>query len=55
MAKISAWLITIIGVFLILPVIGVMGLEEINTWLIPLLVLVLGVTKLARNYKWMKI
>lgn len=51
MAKISAWLITIIGILLILPLLGFTELDF--PWLVPVLVLILGLTKLARNYKWM--
>ncbi len=52
MAKLSGWLITIIGIILVLPFLGVMSLEAYG-WLVPVLVLILGVTKLARNYNWM--
>jgi len=51
MAKITAWLVTLIGVLLVLPLIGVDQLAGVNDWLIPIAVLVIGVTKLMRNYK----
>ena len=55
MAKITAWLVTLLGVLLILPLIGVDQLGTISegylAWLIALAVLVIGVTKLMRNYK----
>ena len=51
MAKLTAWVVTIIGVLLILPLIGVTVLASVNDWLIALGVLVIGVGKLLRNYK----
>ena len=54
MAKITAWIVTLIGILLILRLIP--GLEETFTqtwvaWVIALAVLGIGVTKLIRNYK----
>ncbi len=51
MAKLTAWLVTLIGVLLCLPLVGVTQLEAVNNWLIPLAVLVIGIGKLYRNYK----
>ncbi len=52
MAKLTAWLVTLIGVLLILPLIGITVIpENINMWLIALAVLVVGIGKLVRNYK----
>jgi len=51
MAKLTAWLVTIIGVLLVLPLLGVVALNSLATWLIPLSVLVIGLGKLMRNYK----
>ena len=51
MAKITAWLVTLLGVILILPLIGVTQLGAASDWIIALAVLVIGVTKLMRNYK----
>jgi len=53
MAKLTAWLVTIIGVLLLIdkPVLGLIDLTAINAWLIPLAVLVIGIGKLTRNYK----
>jgi len=50
MAKLTAWLVTIIGVLLILPLIGVIQLDVVSKWIIPLAVLVIGIGKLIRNY-----
>jgi len=50
MAKLTAWLVTIIGVLLILPLIGVTQLDVVSKWIIPLAVLVIGIGKLIRNY-----
>lgn len=54
MAKLTAWLVTIIGILLVLPLLGVTALEGINAWLIPIAVLVIGLGKLARNYQMIK-
>ena len=51
MAKLTAWLVTIIGVLLVLPLLGVNQLNAVSTWLIPLAVLVIGLGKLMRNYQ----
>ena len=50
MAKLTAWLVTIIGILLILPLIGVAQLEAYNDWLIAVGVLIIGIGKLVRNY-----
>lgn len=50
MAKLTAWLVTIVGVLLVLPLIGVSQLAAYNDWLIAVAVLVIGVSKLIRNY-----
>lgn len=51
MAKLTAWIVTIIGVLLVLPLIGVNQLAgQVTNWLIALGVLVIGVGKLMRNY-----
>ena len=55
MAKLTAWLVTVIGVLLILPLIGITQLgtssEGILAWLIAIAVLAIGIGKLIRNYK----
>jgi hypothetical protein len=50
MAKLTAWLVTVIGVLLLLPLIGVTALASMNEWLIAIAVLVIGIGKLVRNY-----
>lgn len=54
MAKLTAWLVTLVGVLLVLPLIGVTQLgtvtEGLLAWLIALAVLVVGIGKLMRNY-----
>jgi len=51
MAKLTAWLVTIIGVLLVLVQLDVLGtLTAYNGWIIALAVLVIGVGKLMRNY-----
>jgi hypothetical protein len=51
MAKLTAWLVTLIGVLMVLPLLGVTALATLSTWLVPLSVLVIGIGKLMRNYK----
>ncbi|MBU3906977.1 MAG: hypothetical protein KKA64_01870 [Nanoarchaeota archaeon] len=56
MAKLTAWLVTIIGVLLLLPLLGVLQLGTIGSggtldWLVAAGVLVIGIGKLMRNYK----
>ncbi len=54
MAKLTAWLVTLIGVLMVLPLLKVTALNNIAAWLIPVAVLVIGLGKLARNYKLFK-
>jgi hypothetical protein len=55
MAKLTAWLVTLIGLLLVLGLIP--GLEVLSMtqlwvqWVIALAVLVVGIGKLVRNYK----
>jgi len=51
MAKLTAWLVTIIGILLVLPLLGVTAIDGIGEWLIPIAVLIIGLGKLSRNYK----
>ena len=51
MAKLTAWLVTIIGAWLVLAELGVLGtLVTYQGWIIALAVLVIGISKLMRNY-----
>ena len=50
MAKLTAWLVTLVGILLVLPLLGVTALDTIAEWVIPLSVLVIGIAKLMRNY-----
>jgi hypothetical protein len=52
MAKLTAWLVTLIGVLMVLALVPSLAvtLVGINKWLIPVAVLVIGIGKLARNY-----
>jgi len=55
MAKLTAVLVTLLGVLLLLPLLGVTQLgtptDGVLAWLIALAVLVIGVGKLLRNFK----
>ena len=53
MAKLTAWLVTLIGVLLVLPLLGVSAVSYSEVWVqwvIALVALVIGVSKLMRNY-----
>ena len=53
MAKLTAWLVTIIGVLLVLAAPGVAVINLSDTWVawvVALAVLVVGIGKLMRNY-----
>ena len=50
MAKLTAWLLTLIGVLLLLPLINVDIGASLSAWLVGLSFLIIGVTKLQRNY-----
>jgi hypothetical protein len=50
MSKTRAWLLTLIGVLLILPLIRVNIGPLLTNWLIALAVLVVAILELVRNY-----
>ena len=51
MAKLTAWVVTIIGLLLLLNVVDILpAITAYNGWLIAIGVLVIGIGKLARNY-----
>jgi len=50
MAKLTAWLVTLVGVVLVLGALDVSLGSFLDRWLIPLSVLVVGIGKLMRNY-----
>ncbi|MDD5133361.1 MAG: hypothetical protein PHD81_01425 [Candidatus Nanoarchaeia archaeon] len=56
MAKLTAWLVTILGLWLVLAQLGVIPASLLNLqgWIVALVVLVIGIGKLVRNYKLMK-
>ncbi len=49
MAKLTAWLVTIIGIILVLPALGLYTVPYQNL-IVALAVLVVGIGKLMRNY-----
>ena len=52
MAKITAIIVTIIGILLILKELAVLSVvTDYNGWLIAIGVLVIGIAKLIRNFK----
>jgi len=53
MAKLTAWLVTVIGVWLLIAEIGWLPetLLSLQGWIIALAVIAIGVGKLVRNYK----
>lgn len=50
MAKLTAWLVTLVGVVLVLPLLGLDIGITISAWIIALAWIVVGVGKLMRNY-----
>ena len=55
MAKLTAWLITLIGVLLILAMIWPTVFTGIwFGWIVALIVLIVGISKLIRNYTYKK-
>ncbi len=50
MAKLTAWLVTLIGVLYLLPLIGVNIDAMLSAWLVALSFLIIGIGKLVRNY-----
>ncbi|MEI6849404.1 MAG: hypothetical protein WCK29_00020 [archaeon] len=50
MAKLTAWLVTLIGILLVLPLIRVPFDQTVTNWVIALAVLIIGIAKLQRNY-----
>ena len=56
MAKLTAWLVTLIGVIMVLGLLG-LGFDWTTAWVqwvLALLVLVIGIAKLVRNYTMKK-
>mgnify|MGYP001559654527 FL=1 len=51
MAKLTAWLVTLIGVLYLLPLLTIDIGANLSMWLIALSFLVIGIGKLMRNYK----
>ncbi len=53
MAKLTAWLVSIIGLWLVLAELKVLpaALLDLQGWVIALAVLAIGIGKLVRNYK----
>ena len=51
MAKLTALLVTLIGLVLVLAQLGVSLGAFLDAWLIPVTVLVIGLGKVSRNYK----
>ncbi len=54
-SKIYAWLVTLVGVLLLLPLIGVSQLgtvtEGISAWIIALAILVVGIIGIVKSHK----
>ena len=55
MAKLTAWLVTVIGLVLILSELNAIpaSLTSLQGWFLALAVTVIGIGKLIRNYKLM--
>ena len=52
MAKLTAWLLTIVGIWLVLAELGVLpqSMLDWQGWIIAIVVLVIGISKLMRSY-----
>ena len=55
MAKLTAWLVTLVGLILVLnqvpAVVNALAMAKWSSWIIALAVLTVGIGKLVRNYK----
>lgn len=51
MAKLTAWLVTLIGVVYLLPLISINIGDMLSQWIVALSFLIIGIGKLMRNYK----
>ena len=49
MAKTTAWLVTLLGVLAIPPIMGMFEAAMFN-WIVAIILLIIGITKLMRNY-----
>ncbi len=55
MAKLTAWLITLVGVLLVLALVAPNVFSGVwFNWVIALVVLIVGIGKLVRNYSYKK-
>lgn len=53
MAKLTAWLVTLLGVLLVLVALNVFALTDAwMEWIVALAVLAMGIGKLVRNYSY---
>jgi len=53
MAKLTAWLVTLLGVLLVLVALNVFALTDTwMEWIVALAVLAVGIGKLMRNYSY---
>lgn len=50
MAKLTAWLVTLIGLLYLLPLVNIDIGATLSAWLVALAFLVIGIGKLVRNY-----
>ena len=50
MAKTTAWLVTLLGVLAIPPVMEMFD-PSMFSWIVAIILLIIGITKLMRNYK----
>ena len=51
MAKLTAWLVTIVGILLVLAQLNILSMADAWVgWVVALAVLIIGIAKLGRNY-----
>jgi len=52
MAKLTAWLVTLVGVLLLFDALGLLSVGDLLVkWVMALAVLTVGIGKLSRNYQ----
>ena len=55
MAKLTAWLVTILGIMLLLAALGLFSItDQWFVWVLAIGVLIIGIGKLTRNYSTKK-
>lgn len=51
MHKINAWLVVVLGLLLLIPAFGVAFPDWVFAWVVPIVILAIGIIKLIIEYK----